>query len=1596
MSILLLIGSAFATMTLIEAQKTILKRNLAEARSNARFAIQTSLHQLQEISGPDQRISAPSSITKDSAGQLKPEAEQHWTGIWHSQKRTWNPISRKWIHEGRERDPFNGEWRQDAKPPDGLQKQAWLVSGSERKINGKWISPQNAKDHPDLISIYKAPEPQKPVPPPTTPGITPQTASNDVNVPAIRIPKQRRDSKVLTGRENRYAYWVADESTKLKVNYHENPTEQYPGAASPEIRDRLPLLSPRSNHLINNDTANKLLTPETLRAAGVDIDEDLALTHHFTSYSKGVLSNTARGGLKKDLSRGLGDQFPEKMAGEVMWQEALPQRGTDGKIMDLETFRKREDLPIDKDNAEAHRQFLRGPIWDLAHSWYSLYLPKPPFMPGFDGGIRSRLDPKYADEPWLAKPDDPVGNGQDPGLYHYHPNTMNHGPDSSLQLDSGNSPWIESRSGAGSSHNNWLFMTDHRSRFTYTNIPRWVHKDRIDVNSAMFPKGPFYRREKTRHPIAPVFLESTVKIGFFAVDGTYLWDLQARGSRGDFWRYKCERDNLPFDRTPQDWKKVNPVDPMPGCPTCGLTDSVRFLNGFNKFGKPNDRRYPIYHLDATKSRRQILEHLITDPGFRAVLSNEGHGGITNAWRLMKHNGGPLDVEKHSMGLGNGTPIERAAYSAMRDVFKLQMIIRPYVVYWNPYNVTLKNARPGIGFHMGNSRGRFDSGDLHLPDAKIITSNGPLTFEFPQNRNKWIKTDYLTFTGAFNTRYVDTITNDFRRWYDETVPAPNPNDFRPHSNEAANRAFFHDWNRVYFFCREPYDFAPGELQIFTPILNQRTRDGNATLVPGMEEGIKYTQPLTTRLIKRGENIKNITYFSHQSLDYELHARHRNSWRMVTFLDKTNKDTSKKKGKGRIHLSILERLAPKPTSSSGLEIPVGRSIESLVPRDYEQFSWWNTVMAGVTDKQTGNMREEAPKNPIAWRRAGRYRGPFSNGRLKPDGRINHGVPNEYLADIIDTITIQDDQYFFGCLSVQRAATDTVESDGLPYWSQFNPRALSVLRNSETESTPFGWDVSILSLNEAESTGRINSAMTGYPKWGPSYGVKGKDKLAMIDVPRQPMHSLVEFTNADLGNHQMMPTFATGNSYASPVIQPNLSYTSMGPLNLIPSATEKLRNSKHKTSRYMNPFNFCIPDISYHLNKALFDRYFFSTIPDIPNEPSNMSLHRFKNKNYQLDPKTIPPFKAFDPGFVLNYFGFTKDESGNLVKSGGDPRKFMLPNPRMEYHVPPELALNHDRFKKEYFDKLHDYDTAAAHLMIDGPFNVNSTSVEAWKGLLQILSKKLGTSLNPLLRSVYPQGAANDTWNGFPTLNDGEVEELAEAIVGEVKSRGPFHSLADFINRRLTNPKALQPGELKEHAYSGAVQTAIDKTINKKGVSSGGKMGSLAGYKPKAGSTWIQGLTFFEEHFAGKTHGNSVQASGTPGWIMQSDVLRPIAPILKARSDTFTIRGYGDVQNNSGIKAKAICEAIVQRMPDYIHPEANQSTDTMYGNHLTDRLWYEPDPSLIPSDPGNLDRDYTIKLDGDPAVKGTGKSAVRHRLRRENFRLGRRYKIVSFRWL
>ena len=81
----------------------------------------------------------------------------------------------------------------------------------------------------------------------------------------------------------------------------------------------------------------------------------------------------------------------------------------------------------------------------------------------------------------------------------------------------------------------------------------------------------------------------------------------------------------------------------------------------------------------------------------------------------------------------------------------------------------------------------------------------------------------------------------------------------------------------------------------------------------------------------------------------------------------------------------------------------------------------------------------------------------------------------------------------------------------------------------------------------------------------------------------------------------------------------------------------------------------------------------------------------------------------------------------------------------------------------------------------------------------------------------------------------------------------------------------------------------------------------------------------------------------------MLSALGATLSARSDTFTIRTYGDSVNpaTGDITGRAWCEAVVQRIPDYVDPIANVPTST-------------------------------------PAANST------------NEKFGRRFQIVSFRWL
>jgi hypothetical protein len=76
------------------------------------------------------------------------------------------------------------------------------------------------------------------------------------------------------------------------------------------------------------------------------------------------------------------------------------------------------------------------------------------------------------------------------------------------------------------------------------------------------------------------------------------------------------------------------------------------------------------------------------------------------------------------------------------------------------------------------------------------------------------------------------------------------------------------------------------------------------------------------------------------------------------------------------------------------------------------------------------------------------------------------------------------------------------------------------------------------------------------------------------------------------------------------------------------------------------------------------------------------------------------------------------------------------------------------------------------------------------------------------------------------------------------------------------------------------------------------------------------------------NDGQAPGNPGFVTPAHVLAMLAPILTVRSDTFVVRAYGAAVNpvTGQTVGEAWCEALVQRLPDYIDaadaPEASPS--------------------------------------------------------------------------
>ena len=274
------------------------------------------------------------------------------------------------------------------------------------------------------------------------------------------------------------------------------------------------------------------------------------------------------------------------------------------------------------------------------------------------------------------------------------------------------------------------------------------------------------------------------------------------------------------------------------------------------------------------------------------------------------------------------------------------------------------------------------------------------------------------------------------------------------------------------------------------------------------------------------------------------------------------------------------------------------------------------------------------------------------------------------------------------------------------------------------------------------------------------------------------------------------------------------------------------------------------------------------------------------------------------------------------------------------------------------------ATKHITVKGAFNINSTQKDAWKAILaganglsidaygngsEVQSSPMNRYSTPLAGS----GGSNDEIiSGYRQLNDQELDDLAEAIVQEVKTRGPFLSLGDFINRRVEGGEGVNT--------AAGLRSALEAAIDASGINAGlirsedEPLDSFIEANLPLGS--IRPPLHIQETFEGPL------ATAVSQWITQGDLLQKIAPFLNARSDTFIIRGYGDAADpiSGDIRAHATCEAVIQRTYEYIDPATNKAEDAAYSF----------DPAARIFELGSLSA--------------------------ENSRFGRRFNMVSFRWL
>ena len=503
-----------------------------------------------------------------------------------------------------------------------------------------------------------------------------------------------------------------------------------------------------------------------------------------------------------------------------------------------------------------------------------------------------------------------------------------------------------------------------------------------------------------------------------------------------------------------------------------------------------------------------------------------------------------------------------------------------------------------------------------------------------------------------------------------------------------------------------------------------------------------------------------------------------------------------------------------------------------------------------------------------------------------------------------------------------------------------------------------------NVLENTGAGKLAFGG----NSASAATGGARVILAEVPLVQPVSLAQYAHANFGIRDQQPLLSIGNSFASPLVD----------------ARKVLQD---------NGANWTEFDQTYLLNAALWDGYFLSSLA--PWMKSGTAGAIAPAAPTPTDPATVAS-KTYTPPTDPN-----EQKSLTQVIAGFVNNGMPLDNPR--------FSLESGRDAVATAAALADYRRSAAVLLNRGAFNVNSTSVTAWTAFLGTaknlaIADKAKSSPAATNNARFPRTLTKDAtaiasgntddpsnWAGFANLSDTQIANLANAIVAENKARfaittrserdlakapgsrlfgglpkatTPYLGLSEFINRFLT-PETWA-------SRCGALQAAIfraDQTYNA-GLSDR-LFANVADRKltqdslKTATSSWFpnpENIELTAQTGTSRAH----TAMAAPGNLLQSDLLQSLGPALATRSDTFSLRCYGEAALDNGEIGSAWMEVVVQRIPEFVDP--TNAAETGAGG---------PKP---------------LKIAPSAATDPTLSTA----LTPVNNVLGRRFKIVSMRWL